>query len=224
MSTPLKSIALLLLGLLVVSACSGEREARETTQAKVFATPEEAAREAKDNLIEVLETHKDINLDIDVSKLRESELASVMRYVLVDFDRMLSADSVASLSAIIASEKSVVAPFIRGNEIVAVAEVAQVSSGWKVAVLGNKAIRDDINRSRAALRENATVMIYEIPNLQLMVYGVRENGRETYFLNFEQFTTAEAVAIEAFYPRMRERAIQFDKDFGDQLRKEKLLK
>jgi len=224
MKTTLKSVTCLLLVIFFVFSCSTQKGEIEMSKDKIFTTPEEAAKEAQNNLIQIHESYKDINLDIDINKLRESKLTSLIQYVLVDFEKILSSDSVASLSKIVASDKSIIAPFILNNEIIGITEVVKISDGWKVSGLGNKAIRDDLNHSRVLQTRNPDVTLYEVPNLHLMIYAVFEDNKEVYFLNFDQFTMKEAITIEEFYPVMRERAIQFDKEFGDRLKREKLLK
>ena len=224
MTTTLKSITCLLLIIYFVSSCTTQKGEIEMTKDKIFPTPEEAAKEARNNLVQILESYKDINLDINIDKLRKSKLTSLVQYVLVDFEKIISSDSVTSLSKIVASDKSIIAPFILNNEIIGITEVVKISDGWKVSGLGNKAIRDDLNYSRVLQTRNPDVTLYEVPNLHLMIYGVNENSLEMYFLDFEQFTLKEAVAIEEFYPMMRKRAIQFDKEFGARLKREKLLK
>lgn len=191
---------------------------------KTFPTPEEAVAKGKSDLIRVLETNKDLNLGIDLSRLREAQQARLIRYAEVDFGRILTSDSVASLAEIVAADKSMIGPFVSNNEVVGIMEVGKMSDGWKVTGLANKAIMDDLNQTGLMRRPEATVILYEVPNLQLMVYGVKGDRGEYYHLNFERFTLGDSVAISAFYPIMRERALRFYEQFGDELKRGKLVK
>ncbi|MGB5288156.1 MAG: hypothetical protein WBQ32_01405 [Ignavibacteriaceae bacterium] len=226
MKSILKSAFLLLSIIFIFSYCQsqeGEGEG-EMNEQKIYKTPEDAALNAKSDLIQVLETNKDIDLGIDVAKLRNAELVRLVKYQEVDFEKMLTTESIQSLSEISFPNKSMVAPFILDDEVVGVAEVNEVRDGWKVAGLGNKPITDDINTTRVNLNNNLEVTIYEVPNLQIYIYGVRKEAAETYYLNFDDFTLKDSTALKTFYPVVRESSIRFQKEFGEQLKKEKLVK
>jgi hypothetical protein len=109
------------------------------------------------------------------------------------------------------------------NEVVGIAEITKADAGWKVASLGNMAVTNDLNDSRI-LTGNDPVTLYEIPNLNIMVYGVQRDAAETYYLNYEKFGMRDSVAISVLYPVIREGAARFNERFGDQLKKEKLVK
>ena len=226
MNSIIKSVILLLSVIFIFYSCTnkeGEGEG-EMNEQKTFSTPEDAAAKAKNDLIQVLETNKEIDLGIDVTRLRESELAGLVRYVEVDFRKILTTDSVRSLSEIVAYKKSMIAPFVLKNNVVGIAEIGEVDKGWKIIGLGNKALTEDLNITRVALDKSTVVTVYEVPNLQLTIYGVRKDVAETYFLNFGKYTLRDSVAISDFYPTIHENALRFQKEFGDKLKKEKLVK
>jgi len=223
MNTRLKTGICLLFVMLFVFSCATQKGEEEMTRKRTFATPEEAAREAQKNLLEILESTKDLNLGIDPGKLKNAKLADLIQYLILDFDKILSTESVESLSQIVASKKSFVAPFVLDNEVVGVAQVAQYADGWKVSELANSAIQSDLNESVAMQRSDGGVTLYEVPNLQLMIYGVRMRDKEMYLLDFEQGSIKKAVPVEAFYGPMRDKAIQFQKEYGELLKKEKLV-
>jgi hypothetical protein len=224
MNFSVKSITLLLSIALVLSACTGKKEEESTTKTPTFATPAEAAQKAKADFIAALEAHKELNLGVDAARLREAQSAKLIKHVQVDFGKLLATDSVRSLADVAAAEKGVIAPFVAGNRVVAVAEIGKVSEGWRVSGLANRAITDDLNASGIVQRREGTATAYEIPNLNVMIYGVRQDTSETYFLNFDKFTLRDSTSASAFYPQLREHARRFNKEFGDRLKKEKLVK
>ena len=224
MKSILKSGFLLLSIILIFSSCQSQEGEGEMNEPKIYKTPEDAAANAKSDLIQVLETDKNIDLGIDVAKLRKAELVRVAKYQEVDFEKILTTESVQSLSEISFPHKSMVAPFVLDDKVVGVAEVTEVSDGWKVSGLGNKPITDDINTTRVNLNNDLEVIIYEVPNLQIYIYGVRKGAVETYYLNFDNFTLKDSTALKTFYPVVRESSIRFHKEFGEQLKKEKLVK
>ena len=224
MKSIFKSAFLLLSIIFIFSSCQSQGGEGEMNEQKIYKTPEDAAVNAKSDLIQVLETNKDIDLGIDVAKLRKAELVRLAKYQEVDFEKILTTESVQSLSEISFPQKSMVAPFILDDKVIGVAEVNEVSDGWKVAGLGNKPITDDINTTRVNLNNDLEVIIYEVPNLQIYIYGVRKGTVETYYLNFDDFTLKDSTDLKTFYPVVRESSIRFQKKFGEQLKKEKLVK
>jgi len=226
MNSILKSAFLLFSLIFFLIACEkqdGEGEG-EMNGKNTFDTPEEAVAKAKSDLIQVLETSKDIDLGIDVEKLRNAEQVRIVQYVEVDFEKLLRTENVQSLSDISSAPKSMVAPFALQNNVVGVVEVREESSKWKVSGLGNKPLTEDFNMAGIANNNEAAVTVYEVPNLQVFVYGVRMGGTETYHLNLGEYTLKDTVNVQAFYPLLRENSIQFQREFGDLLKKEQLLK
>jgi hypothetical protein len=206
-----------------VSICSGQNGEKPDMQT-IFKTPEKAAKNGQTILVQLLDTYKEYNLDIDVEKLKRSDLTKLVEYKLIDFDRILSTDSVSTLSELVKSSKGILAPFILDREIVCINQVRKVQKGWQVNGLGNKAIRNDLNSSRIMLHRNATVSLYEVPNLHLFIYGAKDDSGEKYYLDFERFTTKSPVSLNDFYSIMQKKAIEFQEKYGDRLKKEQLLK
>ena len=226
MNSILKTALFLFSLIFFLVACEkqeGEGEG-EMNEKNSFDTPEEAVAKAKSDLIQVLETSKDLDLGIDVEKLRNATQVRMVQYVDVDFGKLLTTENVQSLSDISSAPKSMVAPFALQSNVVGVVEVREERSKWKVSGLGNKPLTEDFNMAGIANNNEAAVTVYEVPNLQIFVYGVRMGGAETYHVNFGEYTLKDTVSIQAFYPLLRENSIQFQKEFGDILKKQQLVK
>lgn len=223
MNSILKQFILILSLIFVLYSCAQQDKRKGEGEMKTFASPEEAAAKAKNDLIELLDTQKDLNLQVDVGRLKDAELAGLIQYVEVDFTKLLNTDSVRSLSEI-ATEKSMIAPFVLENSVVGTAEVGKVDDGWKVIGLNNPAVTNDLNTAGIMSNRDAVVTLYEIPNIQLFIYGLREGASEKYFLNFEDFNMRDSTAVTVFYPVVRGSARRFQEEFGERLKKEKLVK
>jgi hypothetical protein len=226
MKINLKSVTFLLFMIFIIPSCSDQRGDGDgdMNEDKTFKTPEEAVQKAKSDLIEVLETNKDISLGIDVARLRNADAGKLIRYAEADFERILNTDSLKSLSEIAASDRSMLSPYVNDNEVVAIAEIKEVTNGWKIAGLGNEALTDDLNRIGIASGMEKTAVIYEIPNLHILIFAVRDTAGESYYLNYERFNLQQSVSISDFYPVIKREAMRFNKEFGDQLKKEKLVR
>ncbi len=224
MKLTLRLACLMLAVVFFVSYCSQQDESADMNGDTTFSTPEDAVAKAKSDLLDALETQQDLNLGIDAAKLKQAQQAGLIRYAEVDFDELLASDSVASLDEIVATDRSRIAPFVLTGQVIGIVEVGKVSDGWKVAGLANRAITDDLNQTGLLQRGASAITLYEVPNLQLMIYGARGEDGESYHLDFEQFTLKEGVAVSTFYPIMRERALRFNEQFGDELKEKKLVK
>lgn len=214
-----------LFAFVLISFCMfAQTPAVQMKEGNVFATPEAAADKAKNDLIQILETTRDLNLGIDLARLRESQSAPLIKHVLIDFNKLLKSESVKSLSDIMASEKGKVVPYLLRNELTAIAEISQTEKGWRVSGLGNKAIADELSASGLLLKKEVIITLYEVPNLHIMIYGVIEDKVERYHLNFERFSLREGVGIDDFYSLLRENAHKFDAEFGDVLKERRLVR
>lgn len=223
MKTILKSILVLFPILCIVPSCSGQRD-EAARPAPTFKTPEAAAEAALRDLREVLQAQRAVNLDIDPEKLSTATAGDLMEYRLIDFDKLLAADSVHSLEELVASTKGMIVPFISGDEVVAVAQVGRTTDGWRVSELGNKSLRTMLNQMHAPAPSDFRMTFYEVPNLQILIAAVQGGGDEQYFLHYQQFTPEKPAPIAEFYPLIRDEAVRFDKEFGDELKREKLVK
>ena len=223
MNFTFRSVTLLLVFVSIMSSCSLQKRDRDLNGDKTFRTPEQAVAKAKSDLIQTLETQKDLNLGIDLLKIRRAQQATTIRHVEVDFGKILASDSVASLTDIVAADKGTIAPFVLNNEVVGIVKIGRVSGGWRVIGLANKAITNDLNQTGLVRQRAVPVTLYEVPNLKLMIYAVKGDRGEYYHLNFERFTLKDSVAISELYPIMRKRALQFNKQFGNELKRRKLV-
>ena len=224
MKIAIKSVPFFLLSIFMLASCSSQERSEEMAVNKSYASPEDAANKGKSDLLEVLGTNLDIDLRIDPAKLKEAQLGKLISYVELDFAKLLTTDSLATLSDIVAGEKSMIAPFVADGQVVTIIEVGKTSDGWEVTALANSDITNGLNQTGFVGTGEAKIILYEVPNLNLFIYGVTEDSKERYFLNFEEFTLKQQVELSAFYPLMRKRAIAFDKKFGDRIQSEKLVK
>jgi len=224
MNSILKPFILILSLIFVLYSCAQQEDRNGEGEMKTFASPEEAAAKAKSDLIELLETQKDLNLQVDIGRLRNAELAGLIQYVEIDFTKLVNTDSVRSLSEITGSEKSMIVPFVLENSVVGTAEVGREGDSWEVIGLNNPAVTNDLNTAGIMRDKNAKVTLYEVPNLQVWIYSVQDDTVESYYLNYQNFSQNNVSNLVEFYPVLREDARRFQEEFGDRLKKEKLVK
>lgn len=229
MNTILNISATFLL-MILINAC-GEKKTdlnlNNENSKQIFTTPEEAAQKGKSDLLILLKNDKDLKLNIDVAKFENSKQGNFIRWNEIDFRKLINTDSVNSLSQINGEEKYTIAPFISENQFSGTVEIVKDKEGWKVSGLGNSSIISDLNEiSRTIGIETGSldITVYEVPNLQINIYQVNDTAGSLYFLNYENFRLTEGVRINNLYPVLKGKAVAFQKEFGDLVKKQKLLK
>lgn len=190
----------------------------------VFNTPERAAEQAYQHMIQILETYQSIELDVDAELLKRTSQRHFLPFMILDFDQIVKSEQVPDLKEIVESDKGVVVSFGTDNQVVAVVQVAERSGGWAVIQLGNTAIRSNLNNIPISLQDEVDMAIYEVPNINILIYGVERDNREVYYTTNSPFNPREAVTMEELYSMLHKEAIMFAEKYGDRLREERLLK
>ena len=207
-------------------ACNDQQRPMDNNQPQTFNTPEEAIKKAKEDLLAVLRANKEINVGVDVATLEKAQPGPNVRQVVLNFDQLLTADSAADFSKFIKEDKSTVVPMIADNKVVTIVEVVKDDKGWKVTSLAAKDVADDLSAIHTAIGDTAqqAITIYEVPNLRTRVYGVRRNNTELFYTNYgNRFNIREGVQASQLLPVLKADAIEFQRKYGDLLKKEKLL-
>lgn len=226
----ISSFLILILLLISVNSCSEKNSNtkmdNENTK-QVFTTPEEAALKGKNDILLLLKNNKDINLNIDPSKFENSMPGNLIKQNEIDFNKILNTDSVKSLSEITGEEKYTIAPFVSDNIITGVVEINKDSEGWKVSGLGNRSSAADINEISKTLGIDAgkmNITAYEVPNIQISIYEVSDTSGTLYYMNEKGNINKEEISIQNLYSVLKEKAVIFQREFGELVKGKKLLK
>jgi hypothetical protein len=217
---------------IILTSCGNQKTSTQMDkdkQPQTFPSPDEAAKKGKSDLLSVLKTNKDINLNIDAAKLENSQPGKFLAHVQIDFDKLLRTDSVSALSQLTKSELNTLAPFVSENSVTAIVEINKKTDGkgWQVAGLGNKNVTDDVNEISKAANMNPGKMditVYEVPNLEMFIYEVTDTSGIKYYVNDGNNNLREGVSIQSLYPVLKEKATVFERNFGGLVRKQKVVK
>jgi hypothetical protein len=196
-------------------------------QPQHFASPEEAVRKAKQDFVSILSANKELNLNVDSATLERSQPGRPVRRVELDFEKLLAADSTTSFDALVKSEKNTVVPLVVGDKVVTIVEVSRDDEGWKVIGLAGRDIAGDLEVLRQAAGDSTQhdVTLYEVPNLQARVYGVKREGREILFTNYgDRFSIRQGVPAAALTPILKADAVEFQRQYGDTLKRQPLVR
>lgn len=222
----LQSITILLL-LLVMISCNNTngsgQDGRGTDQPKTYPSPTEAANAAKKDMLDAMD--QQIAFNIDKEKLRGANPAApVMRYEL-QWDALLKADSSAGFAQLAANDPTTIVPLINGNEIITVIGVREDKQAYSIATLGDKQLSADLDLiSRASGKTTDNIKIYEIPNLQATIYEVMlDPAKPMYFTSYNN-SLRQGMEASGLLPMLRANAEAFEKQFGAEIRKGKLVR
>ena len=205
-------------------ACNQTKQMNNQNQKQSFGTPEEAAKKGRDDLLTVARQHKEINTGIDTAALEKATAGKVIRQAVLSFDKLLSADTTRDMNTIVQEESNQAVPFINGNEVITIVEVKKSGKGWEVAALGNKQLSDDLTALGITGDSLNNVTVYEVPNLKTKVYGVRKGDNELFYTNYKNvLSLRQGVSASVVLSILKKDAIEFQRKFGDSLKKGKLV-
>lgn len=212
-------------GLIIVALVMGGNGA--SAQRQGFRTPEEAVKKAQSDLMEVLRSGKGFNLGVTAEQLANAAPASNIEHHELDFNKLLRAENVKSLRELTAGRQSFTTPLVSRGRVVTVVEIAQVAEGWNVVGIAGAGETEELNMLPEDLRKEGfkNVRIFEVPNLQAVVYTAENADGEMSFTNYgDKFSVKEGVRTEELVRVLNEDARRFQEEFGDQLKEGKLVK
>ncbi len=220
--------ALLTLALL---ACQPKQQpvTTENNKPPSFSTAEEAANDAKSNLLTVLRTRKNIHLGLDEAAVEKSQPGKPIRHYQITFDELVSAD--ATIFTKVRNEIATVVPLVADNKVVTIAAVGNDAAGWSVASVVDKGISDDLNLLRSVTQDasQGPVIIYDLPHSSVRIYAVRkgggsdEAGATTFYTNYPGFSMQDGIATERLLPALQRDAAEFQRKYGDGIAKQTLV-
>ncbi len=198
----------------------------ERDQPRYFAAPEEAVAKARQDFIEVLRADVGLNLGVDLATLERSTPGAAVRRVDVDFERLLTADPGDSLGVLVQADRNTVVPLMADGRVATIVEILGTEEGWRVVGFAGSDLAAELTAVLRAVPEAADldVTLYEIPNLQTRVYGVRTAEAERLFTDYQDFSIEQSVSADVLIPALRTDAVDFQRRFGDTLREQQLLR
>jgi len=206
------------------SACQRmEKEAKQPTH---FSTPEEAANKAKSDLLAVLRSGQKIALGVEEPTIEKSQPATPIKQYQITFEDLLSADTFTNLAR---NEMATVVPLVADGNVATIAEVAKDEQGWKVVSLADKSLSTELDVVRKAAGSQAEVVIYDLPHSGIKVYGLTQNAAgqpsgAVFYTNYPGFNLGEAVPAERLLPVLKRDAAEVQQKYGEELKRQKVVR
>ncbi|RMF00433.1 MAG: hypothetical protein D6772_06405 [Bacteroidetes bacterium] len=191
----------------------------------IYATPTEAADQAKADLLAILQQQPDLNLGIDAETLSAATAAAPIAQQQLNFNRLLNADSSASLTDLVQEALPTVVPFRTAQQVVTVASIVPADNGWQLAELAGQGLTQDLNSVMAATQASAgNIRILQVPNLQATIFAVDYDGYTSYHTRYKGMPIEEGLDEAYLLNILTRDARRFEEEFGAEVRQQQLVR
>lgn len=220
----MKKIQLLLVAVLTVFAITNgimsySQEKGSDNNKQRFATPKEAAETAKQHMMEAMGT---VNFGVNKDQLEGASPETAITRYGINWEALLKADANTRLENIVQkADKVDMVPLVNGRDVVTIISLKDKDGGYGIGAIGNTQLSEELNvvRKLAPTAANGGITIYEVPNLDAIVYVVDQQYYTSYKTPLRKAQTSEELMKLLQYE-----AADFQRRFGDELKKENLLK
>ena len=217
--------------MLALAGCEpkGQSTSAQDNKTSSFSTAEEAANDAKSDLLTVLRTQKNINLGLDEAAVEKSQPGKPIKHYQITFDELASADATIFTKA--RNEIAAVVPLVADNKIVTVAGVGKDAEGWRVASVVDKGISDDLNLLWRVSQDasQGSVTIYDLPHSSVRIYAVTkasgsiEPPNVIFYTNYPGFNMQEGVEAQRLLPPLQRDAAEFQRKYGEAVNNQEVV-
>jgi hypothetical protein len=198
---------------------------KEGEQRSYFSTPQEAANKAKNDLLTVLRSRKDIALGLEQQTIEKSQPAPLLRQYQITFEDLASADSFTALRR---NELATIVPLVADGTVATVVGLAKGEAGWKIASIADKSLSGELDVVRKAVGPTAEIAIYDLPHSGEKVYAAVQpatgGGGTTLYTNYTGFNLREPVPAERLLPVLKRDAAEFQQKYGDELKRQRIVR
>ncbi len=213
-----------------LTSCQKDSSPDKMTQEKkpvVYPTLDEASKNAKTSLIEIMKLQRDLKINIDQKELELSNPEGSVKHYMVNFDSFLSSDSTKALKDISKDEGITIVPFVYNKRVIATASINKLSDGWRVGGLFNNRITSSINNLQRVREQSSksTINYFEVPNIDAQIYEVVSDSAARYFADYGTlYNTEKETSLPELMKVLKKDAAEFQRKFGKDLKDKKLVK
>jgi len=198
---------------------------KEAGQRTYFSAPQEAANKAKNDLLTLLRSRKDIALGLEQQTIEKSQPAAPVKQYQITFEDLAAADSFIALRR---NEMAAVVPLVADGTVATVVEVAKDEAGWKIASLADKGLSSELAVVRNAVGPQAEIVIYDLPHSGERVYAAMQpatgGGGGVLYTNYTGFNLREPVPAERLLPVLKQDAAEFQRKYGEELKRQRVVR
>ena len=198
---------------------------KEGDQRSYFSTPQDAANKAKNDLLTLLRSRKDIALGLEQQTIEKSQPAAPLKQYQITFEDLASADNFTALRR---NELATIVPLVADGAVATVVGLAKGEGGWKIASLADKSLSSELDVVRKAVGPQAEIVIYDLPHSGEKVYAAMQpatgGGGTVLYTNYTGFNLKEPVPAERLLPVLKQDAAEFQRKYGDELKRQRVVR
>ena len=198
---------------------------KEGGQRTSFSTPQEAANKAKNDLLTVLRSRKDIALGLEQQTIEKSHPAVPVKHYQITFEDLAAADSFTALRK---NDLGMVVPLVADGTVATVVGLAKDEAGWKVAFVGDKSMASELEVVRKAAGAQAEIVIYDLPHSGQKIYAAMQpatgGGGSVLYTSYTGFNLREPVPAERLLPVLKQDAAEFQRKYGEELKRQRVVR
>lgn len=218
------------LAIMLAASCDMDKKANgqddNTSQQqapKEYKSPAEAAMAAKEDMLAAIDK---VNFGVSRDALKNATPgAPVMKYG-IDWDALVRADSNITPENMTQPEPVTMVPLINGTDVVTMVALNNRNQQYTVAALGDKQIAEELDMVRKAdsAGMQSEIKIFEVPNLQAVVYAVGSPRGNIYYTSYNNNSIRRGMNGAELFKMLKNDAVLFQRQFGEELKKGKLVK
>jgi hypothetical protein len=220
-------ITLLSFSFVLLTSCTNDRGNMNGNQGpapKPFQTSEEAVAQGKKDLMEALRLNPELKMGFDAAQLEKSQPEPALSVTDIDFQKLLQADNPDSLDKLAGTSRGNTTPLAVDGRVIGMIETRKDAEGWRVSAIGNQAVGNDLNAIKGSGFGKGKLSYFEVPNLNVRIYAVSVDGKEGYLTDYNGFSLQKPATIAELVPQLRRDALEFQRQYGDKLKDQKLTK
>ena len=225
------TIFIILAGLLTffLTSCNknsgmNNNDGNQSVKENLFKTSEEAVTKGKNDLLSLVKNNKEFNLGIDAGALERSAPGRAVPEMTLNFERLMQ-NQRDSIAGMLEDSRRLSTPLLADNTVVTVIGTSQTEGGWRLGELGDKEIANDLTELGGTAGMNMMqVSRIEVPNLQATIYEVSTANGKQYFTNYGGRSLREPVNQSELLKQLQADAVRFQREFGNQLKKNNLVR
>jgi len=173
----------------------------------------------------VLRSRKEIALDLEQQTIEKSQPSTPIRQFQITFEDLASADSFTALRK---NELATIVPLVADGTVATVVGLAKGEAGWRVASLADKSLASELDVVRKAVGPVAEIAIYNLPHSGEKVYAAMQpatgGGGTILYTNYTGFNLREPVPAERLLPVLKQDAAEFQRKYGDELKRQRMVR
>lgn len=201
----------------------GDNGNQGTEHENQYSSPEAAVQQAKSDLTNLLKQGK-YNFNLDAATVERSQPGKSAEVYEVDFNKLI-AEGTDSLAALAKPSQKLQTPLVDNGRVVTTVAVSKAKDGWRLSELTNAELTRDLNEiSRQMPPDSTAVEIYEVPNLNATLFAVKRDGRTVIFTRYAGQSLQQPVSAAEILRKLRADAIIFQRTYGEELKKQRLVK